>query len=707
MPVFRWPTAVALGLLLPAAPLTAVAQAPEPATYRLQTVEVYGQRVRAELEAEQALTPGHVSVVDIESLQQRQVSGMADLLRFVPGFWAVSASGSDNAFLSSRGSNLDATNYDTNGIKLFQDGLPVTAADGNNHNRFIDPLSARYASVAHGANALAYGASTLGGAIDFISPTAHNSAPLEISVNGGSHGQRNLRVTASGVQGSLDGLVSVERKTWDGYRDHSEQERSSVYGNVGWKISDTASNRMFFQYIDNQQELPGNLTAAQVRNDNEQAEHAATRGQGHYQLNVRSWRIANKTTWQLSENSALEAGLSYEEQSLYHPIVDRVMVDFDGPGPLPPTEVFSLLINSDHRDIGGMLRYTLNLGHHDIQAGLNYGRTRVDGGNYRNLHGVRNGLSERVHKTSHSVEAFVLDRWQFRDNWILVYGLQGVWTDRDVSTRNIASGSVRNPSDDYRSLNPRLGLIYQLNPQVSLFASASRLFEAPTTYELEDDVRGNGETLNPMRGSVLEIGSRGRHDFAADSHWHWDVSLYYARIRDEILSRDDPAAPGTSLSANIDRTVHAGVEALIGASFSLGDSGQHRIEPLLSLTFNEFEFDDDPVYGSNRLPAAPKRALRGELLYRHSSGFYAGPTFDAVTKRHADFSNTYTVEGYTLLGFRAGLQRDQWQIFLDLKNLQDRNYIATHSVRDLAAADAAILSPGEPRSVYVGAQLRF
>ena len=98
----------------------------------------------------------------------------------MPGVWAESSSGSDELFFSSRGSNLDATDYDKNGIKLLQDGLPVTTADGNNHNRVVDPLSARYAIVARGANALTYGASTLGGAIDFISPTARNSAPLAV-----------------------------------------------------------------------------------------------------------------------------------------------------------------------------------------------------------------------------------------------------------------------------------------------------------------------------------------------------------------------------------------------------------------------------------------------------------------------------------------------------------------------------------------------
>ena len=54
-------------------------------------------------------------------------------------------------YFSSRGSNLDATDYDKNGVKLFQDGLPITTADGNSHNRMLDPLSARYAVIARGA----------------------------------------------------------------------------------------------------------------------------------------------------------------------------------------------------------------------------------------------------------------------------------------------------------------------------------------------------------------------------------------------------------------------------------------------------------------------------------------------------------------------------------------------------------------------------
>src|SRR5690606_5643078 len=132
----------------------------------LETVVVTGREAGAGAErASVALIPGGASFVDMHAARERNIASLADALRYVPGVWSASHAGNDRIYFSSRGSNLDATDYDMNGIKLLQDGLPVTTADGNNHNRIVDPLAAAHATVARGANALEYGASTLGGAI--------------------------------------------------------------------------------------------------------------------------------------------------------------------------------------------------------------------------------------------------------------------------------------------------------------------------------------------------------------------------------------------------------------------------------------------------------------------------------------------------------------------------------------------------------------
>ena len=657
-------------------------------------------------QAELQLTPGGVSFIDIDELSERNVSSLADMLRYVPGIFSASDSGNDNIFFTSRGSNLDATDYDMNGIKLLQDGLPVTSADGNNHNRIIDPLSARYAMVARGANALKYGASTLGGAINFTTQTAYDTEPLTLSLNAGSHGQVLARATASKIfSNQFDGLITIEDKQWDGYRDHNEQDRHGVYANAGWRISDSVASRFYATYLENDQELSGTLTKAEVKADRDQASSKALGG--NYQINVGAWRLANKTTWDIDENSRFELGFSYEEQDLYHPIVDKIMVDFDGPGPMSPVEVFSLLINTEQRDFATTVRYQKQLAHHDLLFGINYADSSVEGGHYRNDSGRKNGLSKRIDNDASTIEAYLMDRWQISEQWKLILAAQAVSAKREVRETTVSDNSVRNPDDSYHSINPRFGTIYNMTDSVSLFANVSRLYEPPTNFELQDEVSGSSGTLDAMHGSVIEVGTRGSQKIGQASNWSWDMSIYYAQLKDEILSIDDPSAPGTSLSTNVDHTIHAGIEAVVSSELAVDDAKKHIIAPMLSLTVNNFEFDGDVLYGDNDLPAAPKYVLKGEILYRNVNGFYVGPTFDVVDERYADFANTYKVDSYALFGLRAGWSNDKIRLFAEVKNLFDKDYIASHSVKDIAAADADILNPGEPLSAYVGIELKL
>jgi iron complex outermembrane receptor protein len=326
---------------------------------------------------------------------------------------------------------------------------------------------------------------------------------------------------------------------------------------------------------------------------------------------------------------------------------------------------------------------------------MNYGYSTVAGGNYENNGGRPGALMWTTDDTASSLELFALDRWSFAPDWTLVYGAQFVSADRDVS------GFEGN----YDAANPRVGLIRNIGDASSeWYASASRIYEAPTTFELTDDFNGGSTPLEAMHGAVVETGVRGMAP-RGDGRLNWDVSVYYTELRDEILSRDDPNAPGTSLSANIDKTTHAGIEALLGASFALAGGG--RIDPLLNLTFNAFSFESDPEYGDNRLPSAPRYFMRGEVMYRNASGFSIGPTFDFISARYTDFANTYRVDDYTLLGLRAAFTASKWEVFAEGRNLLDEQYVAAVIVKDVAAPDSPMLFPGAPRSYFFGARYQF
>ena len=654
--------------------------AAEPAakTPTLETVVVTAELQHEDLEAERDVTPGAVTNLDGDKLYERNVTQLSEMLRYVPGVYSESYNGNDDVFYSSRGSNLDATDYDKNGVKFLQDGLPVSAADGNNHNRALDPLGARYATFAHGANALAYGASTLGGAMDFISPTALNTKP-SVSLSGGSFGDWGGRATIGGDFGAVDGLITAETRQRDSYRDHSAEDRKAVYANLGWAASDNVSTRLFANYVDFYAELPRELTPAQYHEDPEQGRADAILG--NHSKDVQALRLAFKTTVTNLAGGTLEFGASYEHQDLFHPIVS--------------TPFFSLLIDTTHKDTGGMVRYQRDAGSHGLLFGVNYGYSTITGGNYSNEGGHPGFLMFTTDDKASSLEVFALDRWNFAPDWTVVYGAQYTTADRNVS------GFKAN----YDGVNPRLGIIRKLGEESEWYASASRVYEAPTTFELTDDYSGGSTPLQAMHGTVVESGLRGTSTRDA-TRLNWDVSVYYTALRDEILSRDDPNAPGTGLSANIGKTTHAGIEALIGASFELG-SGGHRIEPLVSATYNAFTFDSDPEYGDNRLPSAPRYFVRGELMYRNTSGFSAGPTFDFIGAKYVDFANTYRLGSYGLLGARAGFSTDKWEIFAEARNLTDRQYVATVLVKDVVTPDSQMLFPGAPRSFYAGARFQF
>ena len=210
-----------------------------------------------------------------------------------------------------------------------------------------------------------------------------------------------------------------------------------------------------------------------------------------------------------------------------------------------------------------------------------------------------------------------------------------------------------------------------------------------------------------MEGVTFEIGTRGSFANAGDHSFTWDLVGYYTDLSDEILSIDNPNpfASSASLAVNVDSTIHAGIE--FGGTHRLRIDDANEINTLLSYTYNYFRFDDDENHGNNELPAVPEHVLRFEIIYRHMSGIFFGPTFDIVSSRYADFENTYEIDGYSLVGLRGGYEQDSWSTYVEVRNLFDEDYIAGHSIHGEVESDDEVLGPGDAISVFAGAKVTF
>jgi len=97
------------------------------------------------------------------------------------------------------------------------------------------------------------------------------------------------------------------------------------------------------------------------------------------------------------------------------------------------------------------------------------------------------------------------------------------------------------------------------------------------------------------------------------------------------------------------------------------------------------------------------------LLYKHPSGFYAGPNVEWAPGRYfADNANSLTVDPYALLGLKLGFDAGEpWSVYVEGRNLTDKRYISTVAIAGVADTGSQIFNPGTGRAVYGGIRVRF
>ncbi|MBM3563347.1 MAG: TonB-dependent receptor [Alphaproteobacteria bacterium] len=290
------------------------------------------------LRAQLNRTVGSVAFVDSNTpaQQTRYMADLRDALKDTPGVFAESRYGAELR-LSVRGSNL-TRDYHNRGLELLQDGIPMTFADGAGDTYSVDPRYYRAIEVYKGGNGLTYGSSTLGGAINFVSPTAYTAiSPNYLNLEGGSFETIRGQVQGSRIVGNFDVLLNGSFTHSLGFRGHEKSDYTLINGNAGYRFSNNLETRMYFGYYNTHQQIPGTLTLGQIAADPRLSLPPFVEGygtfygnyinpasgdwgfsgnQGRYQQN---FRIANKTSY-VTEFGQLDVNSWFIGQYLYHPV---------------------------------------------------------------------------------------------------------------------------------------------------------------------------------------------------------------------------------------------------------------------------------------------------------------------------------------------------------------------------------------------------
>ena len=638
----------------------------------------------AEAAARLRQVPGNVTVIPAAEIRARAgVTTLRDVLEYAPGVFAQPKWGEDTR-LSIRGSGLARNNH-LRGVLLTQDGIPLNQADGSGDFQELDPLTFEHVEVLRGGNAFGLGGATLGGVLNFVTPTGRSDPGAVLRGEAGSYGYRRAQAAYGVASGAWDGWASLSTLSQDGFRRHSSGDSRRFNGNLGWRITEDVETRFYYGYNHVEQRIPGTVTRTQALADPRRA--AAGNLLLDYQRDIESNRVGNRTTWRIAPGAVLEAGASYVHRELDHPIFQYLDQRTD--------------------DVNGFARLTLDgslggLRNRLVVAGtVDFGTT--DSRRSVNIAGQAGRLTYSSTDRARTNTITLQDTLTVLPDLAIVAGLQLGEAYRASRDRFPSDGDGSGAAT-YRYANPQIGLIWDVTPAVQGFANLTWATEPPTLSDLTPLASRGFSSLKAQRARTVEIGTRGRA-----AGLEWEVAAYRATIRDEI-QLFDPQGTGASQALNAGRTIHQGIEAALAWTLarSLGEAGD-SLTLRQAYTLNDFHFDGDARYGDNQLPGAPRHLFRAELRYRHPAGFSVAPNVEWVPQGfYADNANTLRTNAYALLGLRANWDfANGLSLFAEGRNLTDRRYIASTAVAPVAAPSSALFEPGFGRSVYGGLQYRF
>lgn len=689
--------------LLTFTPLASAADTSPNGDKRLGTVTVQAAKQTPAQAAQAKLdeVAGGTSLVTQADVEKGRSATLEDTLAYQPGVYAQAAGGNDAIKISIRGSGANTSpGYFREGTKFLFDGLALTGAGGTPYE-LLDTQGLNYTEVLRGANAFEYGALSLGGAINFVTNSGLTAPGNRIKVEGGSFGWQKQTLSTGGVAGNADYFVSVDNSSRDGYQDFTFTKAKGVVSNFGYRFNPKLETRLYIRYREEYHENSGALTRAQLKKNSTQTNVATRDTRGDSTKRGSTW-VGSKTTYTFDDDATLEAGLVYHN---YPQILSRQST-----------------VNPnywDWRDINYSLKYS--------RTDQLFGLPSTSTVGWSSTEHVRSGvrtyrgdkdlgvLQKQVEYDGSFDHVFSLGNdLGLTDKLYLATGLSAIQIKRDInvtfSDRANTSGLPDHYQYDQWKLAPRIGLRYYIAPDVQLFANASRSIDPPSSWSSS----GSGVTSNyakplvPQAANTVEFGIKGKAGVFDGS-----LAFYKSWIKNELLNVE--VLPATSTSAavvstsNATPTIHQGIEAGLSTRLWEGANGD-SLTWRQAYTLNDFHYENDPLFKQNELPGLPKHVYQSELQYQWASGFYAGVNVRSVSSTAVDYANSFYAPSYTLWGARLGYDDPDktWQVYLDLKNLTDQDYVtAVLPTYNARGRDVASLYPGDGFGAFTGVTYNF
>ncbi|MBW4551776.1 MAG: TonB-dependent siderophore receptor [Aphanocapsa sp. GSE-SYN-MK-11-07L] len=268
----------------------------------------------------------------------------------------------------------------------------------------------------------------------------------------------------------------------------------------------------------------------------------------------------------------------------------------------------------------------------------------------------------RFKQLTQSYGVYFQDQITFSKNWKLLIGGRYDWVSNEFES---LVDDADTPATSDGAFSPRIGLVYQPNDTVSLYASYSRSFLQTTAFSSD-------QTFKPTRGTQYEVGIK--TDFL-DKKLSATLAAYQITKTNVTTPDPDPE------------------RALLGFSIQTGEQRSRGIEldvvgellPGWKVTA-AYAYTDAKVTQDNSIPVGnwlygvPAHQASLWTTYEIQKGDLKGLGFGLglfyVGERQADSANTLQLEGYLRTDAALYYRRGGLRAALNVRNLFDTDYVS-------------------------------
>jgi outer membrane receptor protein involved in Fe transport len=293
-------------------------------------------------------------------------------------------------------------------------------------------------------------------------------------------------------------------------------------------------------------------------------------------------------------------------------------------------------------------------------------------------------------------------------------------TANAMATYHLTSHVVDNRSKTFTQLLPKIGLTYSFNKVGNVYALVSKGYRAGGyniqmfsdilqtdlnanqqkamrgDYDVEhsaEDYDAIEETIayKPEESWNFEVGT---HLNLFDSQVHFDLALFYMKIRNQQLSIMEPHSNYGRIMVNAGKSHSCGLEmSLRGRAFD------NALDWGMTYSFTNTKFDKylvtkggavapdvdafDVDYDGNYVPFVPRHTFSAMADY-HIGKFTIGANVSGQGKTWWDEANTYSQKFYAVLGAHADYDFGPVVVTVWGRNLTDTKY-NTFAVSSTAA----------------------